>query len=217
MSFDTNRLTQKSQEALVAAQNLAERNGNSQVEPEHLLLALLEQGDGVVPQVLSKMQAPVGALAQQVRAEDMERVKAAYAELGIDAELAPFFSDMARRLSAAHLVISRAGASTVTELSVVGRPALLVPYPHALDHDQAANAAALAGAGGAEVHQQSSLSPEKLAERLRTLMGNPARLSAMADAARSTGKPDAVRLLADLTEAMASGKSVSEFRKELSR
>src|SRR5439155_1101861 len=69
MSFDTNRFTQKSQEAIVAAQNLAERNGNSQVEPEHLLLALLEQSEGVVPQVLSKMNIAVGALAQQVRAE----------------------------------------------------------------------------------------------------------------------------------------------------
>src|SRR6185295_9078590 len=69
MSFDTNRFTQKSQEAIVAAQNIAERNGNSQVEPEHLLLALLEQNEGVVPAVLNKMNVAVGALAQQVRAE----------------------------------------------------------------------------------------------------------------------------------------------------
>ena len=69
MSFNTNRFTEKSQEALIAAQNLAERNGNSQVEPEHLLLALLEQGEGVVPQVLSKINIPVGALGQQTRSE----------------------------------------------------------------------------------------------------------------------------------------------------
>src|SRR5690242_19048127 len=69
MSVNTNRFTEKSQEALVAAQGLAERNGNSQVEPEHLLLALLEQSEGVVPQVLSKMNVAVGALAQQVRSE----------------------------------------------------------------------------------------------------------------------------------------------------
>lgn len=156
-------------------------------------------------------------LVQQVRAEDMEKVKAAYAELGIDAELAPFFTDMAQKLAAAHLVISRAGASTVTELSVLGRPALLVPYPHALDHDQAANAAALAAAGGAEVHPQSSLSPEKLAGRLGDLMADPQKLSAMAAAARSTGKPDAARLLADLAEAIASGKTLSQFRKEMPR
>ncbi len=69
MSFDTNRFTEKSQEALLAAQNIAERNGNSQLEPEHLLLALLEQGEGVVPQVLGKLNLPVGALVQQVRGE----------------------------------------------------------------------------------------------------------------------------------------------------
>ena len=66
--------------------------------------------------------------------------------------MSPFFTDMAERMAAAHLVVSRSGASTVSEIAVIGRPALLVPYPHALDHDQAANAAALAAAGGAEVH-----------------------------------------------------------------
>ncbi|MEZ5780810.1 MAG: undecaprenyldiphospho-muramoylpentapeptide beta-N-acetylglucosaminyltransferase [Rhizobiaceae bacterium] len=156
-------------------------------------------------------------VTQQVRAEDMERVKADYAGLGIEADLAPFFTDMAQRLANAHLVFSRAGASTVTELSVLGRPALLVPYPHALDHDQAANASALAAAGGAEVHMQSSLSAEKLSERLSALMREPRQLATMAAAARSTGKPDAVQLLADLTEAIASGKTVLEFRKEMPR
>src|SRR4051794_12499863 len=89
MSFDTNRFTQKSQEAIVAAQNLAERNGNSQVEPEHLLLALIEQGDGVVPQVLSKMQVAVGALAQQVRAElgKLPRVSGSGVQVGISNRL----------------------------------------------------------------------------------------------------------------------------------
>ncbi len=91
------------------------------------------------------------------------RVKAAYAELGMEPEVLPFFTDMAARIAAAHLVISRSGASTVSEIAVIGRPALLVPYPHALDHDQAANAAALAAAGGAEVHPQSTLSTERLA------------------------------------------------------
>src|SRR5690606_21384573 len=152
-------------------------------------------------------------VVQQVRAEDMEKVRAAYAELGMEVELEPFFTVMAERLAAAHPGISRAGGSTVTELSVLGRPALLVPYPHALDHDPAANAAALAAAGGAEVHQQSTLSPERLAGRLVELMGDPSKLTAMAAAARSTGKPDAVRLLADLTEAIASGKTVARFRK----
>ena len=90
---------------------------------------------------------------------------------------------MAARIANAHLVISRSGASTVSEIAVIGRPALLVPYPHALDHDQAANAAALADAGGAEVHPQATLSPERLAELMAALMNDPARLAAMAAAA----------------------------------
>jgi UDP-N-acetylglucosamine--N-acetylmuramyl-(pentapeptide) pyrophosphoryl-undecaprenol N-acetylglucosamine transferase len=153
-------------------------------------------------------------ITQQARAEDVARVRHAYAGLGVDAHVLPFFTDMAQRMAAAHLVISRSGASTVSEIAVIGRPALLVPYPYALDHDQAANAAALAAAGGAEVHAQSTLSGERLAALLGGLMDDPDRLSAMAAAAKSAGKPDAARLLADLTEAIASGKSVEEFRKE---
>src|SRR6185369_7956472 len=102
--------------------------------------------------------------------------------------------------------------STVSEIAVIGRPALLVPYPHALDHDQAANAAALAAAGGAELHPQSTLSPERLATLIGALMDEPKRLATMADAARSAGRPNATRLLADLTESIASGKTVRAFR-----
>src|SRR5690606_34206477 len=130
-----------------------------------------------------------------------------------DAQVSPFFTDMAGRIAAAHLVMSRSGASTVSEIAVIGRPALLVPYPHALDHDQAANAAALAAAGGAEVHPQSSLSPERIAALVGALMDDPKKLSAMATAAKLAGKPDATRLLADLTEAIASRKPIAEFKK----
>ncbi|CDX13233.1 N-acetylglucosaminyl transferase [Mesorhizobium sp. ORS 3324] len=153
------------------------------------------------------------AITQQARAEDVARVKAAYANLGVDAQVSPFFTDMAARMAAAHLVMSRSGASTVSEIAVIGRPALLVPYPHALDHDQAANAAALAAAGGAEVHPQSTLSAERIAELVGGLIEDPGRLAAMAAAARSAGKPDAARLLADLTEVIASGKTVSDYRR----
>lgn len=152
-------------------------------------------------------------ITQQARADDVGRVKTAYAALGVDVQVSPFFTDMAARMAAAQLVMSRSGASTVSEIAVIGRPALLVPYPHALDHDQAANAAALAAAGGAEVHPQSTLSPERIAALIGGLMQDPDRLTAMAAAARSAGKPDAARLLADLTEAIASRKTVSEFRK----
>lgn len=152
-------------------------------------------------------------ITQQARADDVARVKAGYAALGVHVEVSPFFTDMAQRMATAHLVISRSGASTVSEIAVIGRPALLVPYPYALDHDQAANAAALAAAGGGEVHPQSSLSPERIAALVGGLMDNPERLAAMAAGAKSAGRPDAARLLADLTEAIASRKTVSDFRK----
>ncbi len=163
--------------------------------------------------MLSEAQRRRLMITQQARADDVARVKAAYAALGVDVQVSPFFTDMAARMGAAHLVVSRSGASTVSEIAVIGRPALLVPYPYALDHDQAANAAALAAAGGAEVHPQSTLSPERIAALVGGLMDNPGRLATMAAAAKSAGKPDAARLLADLTEAIASRKSVSEFRK----
>jgi UDP-N-acetylglucosamine--N-acetylmuramyl-(pentapeptide) pyrophosphoryl-undecaprenol N-acetylglucosamine transferase len=154
-------------------------------------------------------------VTQQARVEDAAKVQAAYAGLGVEAQVSPFFNDMAARIGAAHLVISRSGASTVSEVAVIGRPALLVPYPHALDHDQAANAAALAAAGGAQVYPQSTLSAERIAELVGGLMDDPQKLGAMAKAAKSAGKPDATRLLADLTEAIASGRSAAEFKKEV--
>ena len=86
-------------------------------------------------------------ITQQARPDDEAKVLEAYESLGVEAEVSAFFGDMAERMAKAHLVVSRSGASTVSEISVIGRPALLVPYPHALDHDQAANAAMLAAAG----------------------------------------------------------------------
>ncbi|MBN9057432.1 MAG: UDP-N-acetylglucosamine--N-acetylmuramyl-(pentapeptide) pyrophosphoryl-undecaprenol N-acetylglucosamine transferase, partial [Rhizobiales bacterium] len=115
---------------------------------------------------------------------------------------------------AADLVISRSGASTVSEISVIGRPALLVPYPHALDHDQAANAAALAAAGGAKVIVQSELSTERLAGIVSRAMRDPSGMAAMAANARKAGKPDAARLLASMVEAIAGGRTIAQFKGE---
>lgn len=151
-------------------------------------------------------------ITQQARAEDADKVREAYAKLGVDADVNPFFTDLAARMASAHLVMSRSGASTVSEIAVIGRPALLVPYPYALDHDQAANAAALAKAGGAEVHPQSTLGGDAVAKLLAALMADPARLAAMAAAAKSAGRPNAARLLADLVEAIASGISVTAWK-----
>ncbi len=170
-----------------------------------------------IPAAIAKLPASERkrlTLVQQARKEDEARVADALEALGVKFQVAPFFSNMAEKIAGAQLVISRAGASTVSELGVIGRPSILVPYPHALDHDQAANAAALAAAGGAEVHPQSTLSPEKIAELLKAAITGPQRLSTMAAAARSAGMPNATQLLADLTEAIASGKSVEQFRKE---
>ncbi|MET3660816.1 undecaprenyldiphospho-muramoylpentapeptide beta-N-acetylglucosaminyltransferase [Aquamicrobium ahrensii] len=190
-------------------------------EPFHLLVFGGSQGaqffSDAVPAAVRRLPDALRTrlvVTQQARKDDVERVKAAYAELGLAAEISPFFTDMAQRMAKAQLVVSRSGASTVSEIAVIGRPALLVPYPHALDHDQAANAAALAAAGGAEVHAQSSLDAEKLAGLIGALMAEPERLRKMAEAARSAGRPDAANLLADLTEAIASGQSPDGFRKE---
>ena len=164
---------------------------------------------GLLPEVLRTRLV----VTQQARPEDEMGVRAAYEALGAKAEVQQFFTDMAARIAAAHFVISRSGASTVSEIAAIGRPALLVPYPFALDHDQAANAAALKKAGGCEVRTQSTLSPQILAETISRAMAEPDRLAAMAAAARGAGKPEATRLLADLTEAIASGRSVADFRK----
>ena len=133
-------------------------------------------------------------------------------QLAMAAEIAPFFTDMAERIGAAHLVICRSGASTVSEISVIGRPAILVPYPYALDHDQAANAAALEATGGAKVIAQAELSAEKLSTIIRGAMNSPEKLAKMAAAAKLAGRPGAAGLLADMVEAIAGGRSISEFK-----
>ncbi|MBM3624825.1 MAG: UDP-N-acetylglucosamine--N-acetylmuramyl-(pentapeptide) pyrophosphoryl-undecaprenol N-acetylglucosamine transferase, partial [Alphaproteobacteria bacterium] len=108
------------------------------------------------------------------------------------------FADFPARVAAAHYVIARAGASTVSELAVIGRPAMLVPLPHALDQDQAANATFLEQAGGAETVRQSDFTPEFLTRRLGALVDSPAQLCARAEAAKSVGVADAAERLADL-------------------
>lgn len=162
---------------------------------------------GALPEAVARIPEEKRArirIVQQARREDEERLRGAYAALGVEAEISTFFNDMAERIANAHLVISRSGASTVSEIAVIGRPALLVPYPYALDHDQAANASALAASGGAVVRRQSDLDVDTLAQMLAHWMDNPGELVAMAASARAAGRPDAARLLADAVEAIAS-------------
>lgn len=170
-----------------------------------------------LPEAIAKLpgdQRKRLAVVQQARPEDEAGLREAYRKIGIEADISVFFADLAKRIANAHMVVSRSGASTVSEIAVIGRPALLVPYPHALDHDQAANAAALAQAGGARVCPQSELDPERLAGEIGEMMNNPDRAKAMANSAKSAGKPAAARLLADLTEAIAARKPISAFKEE---
>jgi UDP-N-acetylglucosamine--N-acetylmuramyl-(pentapeptide) pyrophosphoryl-undecaprenol N-acetylglucosamine transferase len=159
----------------------------------------------IVPSALAALPAELrGALrvSQQARPEDRDRVIADLEANGIAAEVETFFNDVPARLARAHLVICRSGASTVAELAVTGRPALLVPYPHATDDHQAANARAFADAGAGWTLPQSSLTPALLTERLAELLGDGVRLCHAAAQARRFGCDDAAERLAALVLAL---------------
>ena len=143
-------------------------------------------------------------VTQQARAEDLEAVRQAHRASGVAAELATFFSDVPERLARAHLVISRSGASTMAELAMAGRPAILVPYLHAADDHQTANARAMEQAGGAWVLPHAAFTPTALAGKLAELMAAPEQLVRAAAAAHAQGRPDAARALADLVVATLS-------------
>jgi UDP-N-acetylglucosamine--N-acetylmuramyl-(pentapeptide) pyrophosphoryl-undecaprenol N-acetylglucosamine transferase len=157
----------------------------------------------VVPQALVALPADLRArlrVVQQARQEDGAGVRAAYETAGILAEVRPFFTDIPRHLGEAHLVIARAGASTTAELAVAGRPAILVPLPHAIDDHQTANAAALGEVGAAWVLPQPQFTPDVLTARLVTLFRDPSALATAAAAARGQSRVAAVDVLADLVE-----------------
>jgi UDP-N-acetylglucosamine--N-acetylmuramyl-(pentapeptide) pyrophosphoryl-undecaprenol N-acetylglucosamine transferase len=149
-------------------------------------------------------------ITQQVRAEDMDRVTAEYARLGVQADCAPFFKDLPVKMAASQLVIARSGASTIAELSVMGRPALLVPLPGALDQDQAANARVLAEAGGAEIMLQPAFTPQALAARLGAILDAPGALFDMGAKARSIGIADAASRTADVVLQVAGSRNIAK-------
>jgi len=142
-------------------------------------------------------------LTQQVRDEDMARVREIYGRLGINAELAPFFTDLPARLAANHLIVSRSGAGTVAELAAIGRPSILVPLPGAIDQDQFANAGVLSQVDASIRIQQSDFTSERLASEIAALAAAPERLAAMAAHARRVGRLDAAERLADLVVKVA--------------
>jgi UDP-N-acetylglucosamine--N-acetylmuramyl-(pentapeptide) pyrophosphoryl-undecaprenol N-acetylglucosamine transferase len=160
----------------------------------------------IVPPAIERLSAPLRArltIVQQARPEGLDSVKRIYTRIGVAADCAPFFSDLPARMSAAHFVVSRSGASTVAELSAIGRPAILVPLPHALDQDQLTNAGMLAAAGGAICIEQRDFTPERLASEIAALAADPQRLARMAAAAKATGTIDAAERLADVVMSVA--------------
>jgi UDP-N-acetylglucosamine--N-acetylmuramyl-(pentapeptide) pyrophosphoryl-undecaprenol N-acetylglucosamine transferase len=166
----------------------------SQVVPEGL--GMLE------PSLRRRLQ-----VVQQCRPDDIERVRKQYAELGIPAELMTYIEDMAAKLADCHLMIGRAGASTIAELTAAGRPAILIPFAAATDDHQTANAREMVKAGGARAIQQSTFTPDVLARQIEALAMDPVALNNAAARALSVGRPHAARDLADLVERVSGGES----------
>lgn len=157
----------------------------------------------IVPAAFNSLTAPQRArfrIAQQCRAEDIEAVRETYASLNMPVELQTFFEDIPSRLAAAHLVVGRSGASTVAELTAAGRPALYIPYPHAVDDHQMANARAVEAAGAGWVMAQTEFSPSAMAGWLEAALESSEALARVASAARALGHPNAADRLADLVE-----------------
>ena len=150
------------------------------------------------PALLERLQ-----VVQQAREADIEGVRARYAELGVAAECAPYIADLPERLRWAHLFIGRAGASTVAELACAGRPAIFVPYPHAMDDHQRWNVVDLVEAGGAIAFAQADFTPAAVAKHIQRMALEPGALEAAAGHAAGCGLPDATRDLADLVESFA--------------
>ncbi|MEC9102516.1 MAG: undecaprenyldiphospho-muramoylpentapeptide beta-N-acetylglucosaminyltransferase [Pseudomonadota bacterium] len=191
-----------------------DRAGAGYIAPGDYPMSLLVLGGSQGARILSDIvPQAVAALpehllrhirvAHQARAEDQERVALYYADHGIDAEVEPFFHDVPNRLSEAQLVVSRAGASTVADLTVIGRPSILVPLAAAIRDEQTANARGLVNADAAILMPESQFTVQNLAEQIEGVLSNPAAAEHMARAALSVGRPRAARDLADLVESLA--------------
>lgn len=190
-----------------------ERAGAGYIAPGDYPMSLVVIGGSQGARILSDVvPAAVASLpddirrhlrvAQQARPEDLDRVVAAYEAAGIMAEVAPFFADIPRRLSEAQLVISRSGASSVADISVIGRPSILVPYAAATDDHQSANARGLVEAGGAVLIPEKRLDAATLADQMAAILGQPPAAEMMARAALSQGRPDATERLVALVEGL---------------
>ncbi|WP_135503553.1 UDP-N-acetylglucosamine--N-acetylmuramyl-(pentapeptide) pyrophosphoryl-undecaprenol N-acetylglucosamine transferase [Roseovarius aestuariivivens] len=191
-----------------------ERAGAGYIPPGDYPMSILVIGGSQGARILSDVVPPAIAdlppeilrnirVSHQARDEDGARVAAYYADAGIDAEVQPFFRDVPARMSEAQLVISRAGASSVADISVIGRPSILIPYAAAAADHQAANAKGLAKAGAAIVIPESRLAVETLSEQIAAVLTNPEGALQMSRAALSVAMPDAPQHLADMVEELA--------------
>jgi UDP-N-acetylglucosamine--N-acetylmuramyl-(pentapeptide) pyrophosphoryl-undecaprenol N-acetylglucosamine transferase len=198
----------------VRAEVLALRAQDFPAFTEESLLRILVTGGSQGARVLSEV-VPDGLamlppalrqrlqVTQQCRPEDLEAVRERYASHDIPAELGTYFEDMHERLADAHLFIGRAGASTIAELTAVGRPAILIPLPIATDDHQAVNTREMVKAGGARMIRQDSFQPKELAKQIQAMAMNPSSLANAAHCAFNCGRPDAAKDLADLVESMS--------------
>lgn len=191
--------------------------------PEDGIFRLLVVGGSLGATVLSEVVPAAIAMlpralldrlqvVQQCREADLETVRTKYDELGVAAECAPYIQDFPERLRWAHMVIARAGASTVAELACAGRPAIFVPYPHAMDDHQTYNVVDLVEAGGAIAFQQPAFTPAEVAKHIQRMALEPGALEAAAERAASCGLPDATRDLADLVESLAAPPMMDVIR-----
>ena len=174
-------------------------------DPLHILVFGGSQGAAVFAEVVPAALAELARdlrrrvrVVQQCRADEIHAVEETYREAGIEAVVAPFLDDIPERLAEATLVICRAGASTIAELAAAGRPAIMVPFPHATDDHQTANAEGLSDAGGGWIIQQTALTAAHLTERVAALLAPGPSLATAAGCAEHLGKPEAAALLADL-------------------
>lgn len=191
-----------------------ERAGAAYIPPGDYPMSILVMGGSQGARILSDVvPAAIAALPEglrqhlrishQAREEDLERVSTFYAEQGIPADVQTFFHDVPARMSEAQLVISRSGASSVADISVIGRPSILIPFAAAAGDHQTANARGLVDAGGAVLIPESALDVSSLSEQIVTVLSNPQGAAQMANAALSVGVPDATSRLVALVEQLA--------------
>ncbi|KHQ54323.1 undecaprenyldiphospho-muramoylpentapeptide beta-N-acetylglucosaminyltransferase [Mameliella alba] len=200
---------------------VAERAGAGYIAPGPYPMSILVIGGSQGARTLSDVVPPaiaalpldmVGNLrvSHQARDEDEERVATYYAEHGLTADVQPFFHDVPARMSEAQLVISRSGASSVADIAVIGRPSILIPYPHATGDHQVANAQALVDAGAAIRIPESKLTIESLTESIHAILSNESGAIQMVRGALSVAKPEAAEHLAWLVEELAAGRMTTE-------